>query len=572
MEKLLPVLIILLMVSTVSAVNFTTEVLDSDSNTVSSELTLENSSGLVKTTSNSLQAEIAAGSNYNLTQNISENIEVKIVNFSTTSDIDFRPRYLNLDIPEQNQFLTGLNPFYYVNQSISFDYASIDTGESSNPDRVAECLQLNNFECQGWDVKSIDQYQDNSGSATETYTYRVNSFSGYSTGDNSSLSKIKEISLYNDSGLIETGENTTFNIKQSNSETYRFEFNITNNGSEAWNLDSEDLISHSGLNSSWNVRNISYKLDGVKEGGDFTNGKILWDTSNGGSLAKGGSMKASYNFTADQPDSESYDLNFTVENNFSEGETDLHDLKLKKLGDIQAELNSPENDTVLQRYDDFYLNGTVECLNGVCGEITADPLSNGSGLNQGFDLLETVEQCGTLSRDELCEVSWRLNATGDDESNYNLSFEASSNYSEVKNNESNVSEVEIQEILIVDTDFDTVDFGTLAPGEDNRSASRNIQGYNLTVNESSNWVDNLWLKGSDLVHSTDSNYTIGISNMSYIEVSNGSQIRLNDSYSLVDTSLAPGTVKTYNYFLDTPEGILRGDYSGSITFKVNQTS
>ena len=61
--------------------------------------------------------------------------------------------------------------------------------------------------------------------------------------------------------------------------------------------------------------------------------------------------------------------------------------------------------------------------------------------------------------------------------------------------------------------------------------------------------------------------------MSYAEQNDVEQAsNITNGYSLIDTDLAPGTLKTFYYWLDVPFGILNGAYTGSITFKANQTA
>ena len=585
MKKTLLCLTLICLTGLTAGVNFTAQVWDAEENVQNADITLEQQDSLIAEGS-TIDQEINAGENYNLTQEVS-GLEIKIKNFSIQEDFDFRPRILDIQTPEADDFLTDLDQFYFVNQSLNFNSASINTGKTNEPDRIAKCTSFQNLECQNWEINSTSDYNDNSGSlGTETYTYTVNDFSAYSSGNNASLPEIQNIEVFNatsqtdqrnDGELIDEGLNKTFQIGQKNSGIYRFEFNISNSGSESWELTADDALQHSGLNQSWTVSDIYYRLNGVKENNDPSNdGSINWDTGNGGTVNPGESLSAEYIVNITQDSTNEFAQTFEANSTDGTSDRDKHVLKTLIYGNLEASIDRPENNSVLQNNREFKLNGTISCVDGDCGDIGSEPRRNTSTGQQAFDnqyfeVLNSNSTCSLLE-DEQCTVEWDVNATGEKNTVHELDFKASSGYTKVDSTNTGENQVEIRDIIMMDLDWDVVDFGVLDPGEKENPAENNSDGYNLTIEEDSNTVDNLWVKASNLTSEQDSSYQIPYFNMSYDEQNQYPGTAFTQNYSLVDSDLAPGTVKTFYYWLDVPYGIIRGGYSGTITFKSNQTS
>ncbi|MFO7794093.1 MAG: hypothetical protein R6V35_03915 [Candidatus Nanohaloarchaea archaeon] len=570
-----------------SAANLTVEVWDEDENVQDANLLLEQDGATIDD-GTVIDTEVNDGEDYNFTQEVN-GLEITIYNFSISQDMDFRPRILDLDVPQGSDYLTELDPFYFVNQSFDFSHAEINSGKTETPDRIAKCTEFSDLRCESWEVNSTSDYEDNSPLDSETYSYEVNNFSAYSTGNNASLPVINNLEIFNVTDLadqrtsgekISEGLNKTFLIDHKRWNQYRFEFNLSNNGSEDWDLSSGDLLEHRGLNSSWSVNNsdIYYTIDQTFDGGSFDSGVVEWNTGNGGTLGTNEGMSAEYIVNVSQNSTSTYDQEFEANSSEGGSEIDFHELEILIYGFLDPVIERPEDGSIVQNNRNFKLNGTVKCRDGDCGEIDLTPRrnsSNGQIAIDGsvFDIQDSSRSnCQSLLEDEVCEVEWSVNATGDPDISHKIDFLADSNYQEVGSDSTELSEVTIRDILLVDLDWNTVDFGILDPGEREKPARNNSGGYNLTVEEESNKIDNLWLKGSELVNEENSNYTIGIGNMSYAqknEVDQSSNITSN--YSLINTDLSPGLTKTFYYWIDVPLGILRGAYSGSITFKANQT-
>ncbi len=586
MRKVFLFLMILGFAFSASAADLTVEILDEEGNVQNADLTLEQD-GEVIDEGTTLDTTVNDGEPYNLTQEVS-GLEIKTVNLSISENLDLRPRILEKQTPKGDQFLTDLDSFYFINQSFDFEYTSINTGKETVPDRIAKCSEFSGFECNNWEINSTEDFTDNSEfMESETYTYQVETFSAYSSGNNAPLPEIENIQIFNitdeqdqrnEGQLIDEGLNKTFEINQKNSDEYRFGFNVSNRGSEDWTLTSDDALNHTGLNQSWTVEDIYYRLGGVQEGGTFESGTVEWNTGNGGTLETGESLSAEYIVNITQLSTNTYNQEFEAYSTDETSDNDSHELLVRKLGFLNPVIDRPLDDTVVQNNREFILNGTVTCEDGDCGELDLTPRRNDSSNQVAFNgevfevLNSDLSGCSDLTEESECRFEYGVNATGDKDTFHEIDLLTESEFANVESEDTENRLVEIRDILIIDLDWNTVDFGLLDPGEKERPAEKNTAGYNLTVEEDSNSIDNLWLKGSDLVNTEDSNYSIGIGNMSYSETNDVSQAsNITEDYSLVDTDLEPGSVKTFYYWLDVPLGILRGAYTGSITFKANQT-
>lgn len=592
MRTILLALLCIMFVGLATSANLTVELVDAEGDRLNSELILEQNQEIIAESESFLEADVNAGEEYNLTQNINDGPNVTVRDFSIDEDFDFKPLIYNEKPGPDSEFLIEADLLYFVNQSISFSETSIAV-DRSEPDRIAKCENINNGECIEWTVNQTSDYRnsvDDSDIDGDGYTYIVEEFSGYTTGNNAPLPQIENLQIFDvteetdqreNGKLKDEGLNKTFLIDQKENREYRFSFTVSNQGSESWNLDSEDNLQHEGLNESWNVFDIYYEIEtSVEEGGTFSNGDVEWNTGNGGILAENEEMETSYIVNVTQDSTNIFQQVFEAESTSSTGDSDFHELEVLKYGFLNAEIERPENNTVVQNNREFLMNGTVWCSEGDCGEIDFEPRRNGSSGQQSFtgDVFEvvdrnTTENCVDLLEDNICEVEWGINATGEPNTFHDLDFEASSIYEEVDADETEKNTVEIRDILMISLDWDRVNFGVLDPGDQERPAENNSQGYNVSVDDESNTVDNLWVKASSLTHESNENYRIGPGNMTYAEENSySSSTNFTESYSLFDTDLAPGTTKNLYYWLNVPYGILKGGYSGTITFKANSTT
>lgn len=386
---------------------------------------------------------------------------------------------------------------------------------------------------------------------------------------------------YTGGEFLASGTNTTFLVNQTRDrEDYRFTFRVSNSGAD-WTIQGEDILFHENLSTSWSINRTWYNASGTEyEGGSFSNGRISWDTSQGGTLNSGDSLYAKYIVEVDQQQSARFDQRFlandTSENNWTQDE---HVLDLNRLGHLNLILEEPPNETVLTQNKTFVVNSTIECIGGECSDVTATPRYNTSSTpdtvmpemdGEPFHTLNANTGSCTLLAGENCFVSWEVNATAADSTSHLIDVNASSSYSEIEEEDSADAEVDVRQVVMMNLSWDATDFGLLDPGDRQKPAIGNDNlTYNVSILENSNEAD-IWIKGEDLISQEDSNYRIGIENMNYsLENLQSSSEPVQQSYSLLKGGIGAGNVLNTFYWLDVPTGIIKGDYKGSITFKAN---
>jgi hypothetical protein len=227
------------------------------------------------------------------------------------------------------------------------------------------------------------------------------------------------------------------------------------------------------------------------------------------------------------------------------------------------------------------MNATVSCQNGECSEVDVSPRYNESSSadsviseNSGtpfYTLNQNTKTCsGDLKKDQSCQVEWDVNATGELESYHWLDVNASSSFNDISDVESDDNRVQINMAILINTSWDTTDFGLLDPGEQDQPAEGNSNlSYNITVPQESNTVDNLWIRATDLTSQLQpDNYSIGAGNLSY-ELDE--KENLSNSYQNARSDIGPGTVLNMLFWIDVPTGIYKGGYNGTMYFKANST-
>lgn len=597
MKKTIFLTALILLTATVTAEQLQLELENEDGETVPAEYEVYQDGNLIESSSDSLNATLTQDQNYTVKQKASTPrgwYNITYHNFSISQDVNPATQLVNTSIPEDQTFLTDKSKTYAVQTSnFEFSKAQIRVSSSQQPNRIGHCLSYDYqaSECTEWNINSTEDYSSDYGS--DVIEFNVTEFDGYTTGATAPYPDIKEIRIYdvtdtmdNREGgdLLEQGLNSTFSISQYSAGEYRFEFEVVNNGSEDWSLASEDTMFERGLMSDWTVSDIFYELGKIYDQGTFSGGEVSWDT-NGGQLDTSGSndtLEANFVLDLGLDQTVTTDNLFRVEDVSEEtGTSDEHMVNWRKLGNLNVSIQKPPNDTVLSKGHNFTVNASVECLDGACGEVTVSPrynttdgyqkISEGSGTP--FHTEESNEKvCGTLSSSEACSVSWDVNATGELESWHRFDANATSNYSQIPESSSGFTEVQINEMLIMDLSWDQTSFGYVNPGERKKPAERNgEEAYNISIGEESINVDNLWVKGSDLVSTVDPSYNIGITNLTMTTDLINRNHTVRQDYTRLMEDIDPGTTLNTRYWLDIPLGRTQGGYTGSLTFKANTT-
>ena len=411
----------------------------------------------------------------------------------------------------------------------------------------------------------------------------------------SSQPKLTDIQIYNVTDLedsekrtkgelLASGTSQTFRINTSTLDTYRFSFKMQNNGDQAWEIDEEDELYHQGLIDDWKIQEIYYNIsgqDGFNQGGSFENQRIDWDTGSTDSLHPGQEMEAEY-IVEIPPETTELQQEFLVnDTEYSSGSEDQHTLQITRMGVIKPVLNEPPNQTTLQKDRIFEVNSTVECHDGVCGDVALTPrhgqdeeemeVISETTDSPFYTLTDRQQKCDDMFDGSECELTWEVNATGERESEHLLDVNASSlTYSEIDENSSDENTVTIDTFILMDLDWPVIEFGFLDPGEQDKPAYGNIyEPYQeIVIDEYSASVDELSIKGTDLVSELDPSYTIEITNMAYsLENDTATQKPIEQDYQTVETDIDAGSRLRTFYWLDAPLGIVVGNYTGQVSYR-----
>ncbi|MFB6193223.1 MAG: hypothetical protein ABEK00_03140 [Candidatus Nanohaloarchaea archaeon] len=566
---------------------------NSQGNTVSANYTILQNSNIEASSLNSLDTSLPGNENYTIIQafNLSKkSFNVTIYDLNLTQA--FNPEIQVVNYTRKTPYLENPGKIYATTITHNYRTAKISYNRK-NTERIFYCsdFDFSSSKCLNSELKTLNQYETGS----DPFYFNTTDFSAYTVGEIAPRLNLSEIKIYNVTGLtsqqkrdggtlIEKGLNQTFQIKQKTANSYRFEFQVQNTGTDNWSIKTEDRLTHKGLSQDWQVGDIWYELNGTRNGGTFSLGEVTWDTSNNGVLTAGpsqDSMNASYivNVTDTTPDSYQEVFNVTDVSSGAQS-VDWHTLKIERPGDLGVKLFTPPNNTILRQNGTFYIVSNVSCSNYDCGTVSATPRYNAStgqkvipeNSGKPFYLKENPVKSCNLNAGETCELNWTANATGDLETRHLIDVNASTSQGLSQNN-SEDHLVEIDTIISMSLSFDVIDFGLLDPGVQNRPAKGNSEDkYNISISENSKPVEELWIKGTDLVSTADPDYEIGVSNITYGLQNNVSKShKLSKNYSLLETNIDPGTTLTSYYWIDVPYGMTQSGYNGTITFKANST-
>lgn len=404
--------------------------------------------------------------------------------------------------------------------------------------------------------------------------YRVYDVTGLSTTEKRSSGE-----------LIHSGLNETVTINQQSPGEYRFSFRVTNEGASTWYLNSSDQMFHENVPDTWNRQQTYYNIStDTFFGGNLSDNRINWDTGQGGSVDVGENLYAEYIVEIPEQDYSLQQQFFVNDSDSGAGSRDFHRLEVTELGQIDVEMHEPPNNTVYQINKTFDVNATVTCTGGFCGDIYADARYNTSDSREIIPSSENTPfytknfftgNCDGMTSGEECRAVWLVNATGEEGSRYTIDVNATSNYTEIPETTSNRSLVGLNSFILMGLTWNTTNFGYIDPGEEDKPGLCNIWStcsYDVVIENYSIPVDDLWIKGSDLISQEDSSYNIGINNMSWsLQNDTSTSEPVQETYNHVASDLSPGTVLSTFYWLDAPTGIVQGQYTGQITFKANNS-
>ncbi|MFT4867940.1 MAG: hypothetical protein ACI9LV_000552 [Candidatus Nanohaloarchaea archaeon] len=548
---------------------------------------------------------LARNRNYTVRQSIpsgSSDYNVTFYNLNMTGSLAPATRLAEIQEP---QYIENISKVYAVqDKEMEFEKAQIKVPRQDTPEVILHCTDwdFRNSDCGNWESGEIDEYS--SFKTSDHFVYNVTGFDAFAVANATPVPNVTSLEVYDVTGLssgeketegefLDGGLNETLNFNQSETRQYRFEFRIENDGRKDWNIQDEDTLYHEGLNSSWPVDKIWYNLStGDFDGGQVMDRRVSWDTSQGGMLENDNdndTMYAKYLVNINDQESKSYSQEFRV-NDTSEnaGSFDYHRIDLKKFGDINLSILQPVNGTTLPQNVTFLMNASVNCINGYCGEVNVTPRYNASGgpdtlipenSGQPFHIDGTrTRNCEALDNNAQCYINWNINSTGELKTSRLLDVNGTSNLTEVGRNDSANVEVTINDVLLLSLEWETLDFGVLDPGEEDKPALGNDdRDYNLSVEGLD--ADNLWIRGSDMLAdgwrnpSTNEQYRIDANNLSFgLENDISRAEELTNTYRLMEQGISAGTVLSTFYWIDVPQGIKSTEYAGKLYFKANATT
>jgi hypothetical protein len=269
--------------------------------------------------------------------------------------------------------------------------------------------------------------------------------------------------------------------------------------------------------------------------------------------------------------------------------SDTYNLTTTSVGKLIVNLVYPTAGptTNVDQNTTFNVNATVTCVDNDCGTVYGTVQYNASSDNPDTPINSTqgatpfynisgaiLQSCGSLNKDQSCQLNWTLNATGAPISGYKIGVLFNSSYSSVTQNHTNNATITIIECTeSMSIGWSSIYFGyvnpntagTEAPGNDNKL-------YNIT--NTGTCTLKTWIKGTDLENTTlPYPNIIGTGNLTWSNTTNSStsSYAMTTFYTLLNSSLTP-TIKniTTYYWLSVPP-VYAGQYNGTIYICENTT-
>ncbi|MEA3255185.1 MAG: hypothetical protein U9Q22_05075 [Candidatus Altiarchaeota archaeon] len=567
---------------------------------------------------NNLSDELASNQTYIIeiiTPLAFGNLISKIRDINITGDLDINQQVVE-NYTEEIAF-KNITALYALNDTgLSYELVELYIPKNNlGIMHIAHCTEwdFTNANCSSWELNHSSDYnmQENS-----TYIwFNVTEFDSFGGGAGNPLPNVTEIRVYDVTGLADThsggvligsGLNTTFHFYQRENRTYRVEIDVRNDASTQWTIAAEDDIYHDGLNSTWLINetgDIWYHEGGTDyEGGNWSNGRVTWNTSLGGKLTKGETGNFYYVFNMTSLEDEEYPVYFLVnDTSSSSGSYDNSVYSITRTGYLEVNLTLPptipgggdaefDGGYKVGVNKTFIINATVYCRDGYCGYVNGtlqynlsstspDTPVNTTPGDKPFYVLNGINplNCSTnpLSEDEFCSVNWTVNSTGDINALWRMDVLFQSNLSD--SNDTDDVLIGITKVLLMSLSWSEISFGVCEPNAV-YPAVLNGDGYNITLHENSNDADGIYIKGTDLDPQSVSGfgavtYGIGVGNLSWNANENQydstNTSRLTADYELIKENVSSGSIVSTYYWINTPRGQYAQEYRGTLYILAN---
>jgi len=253
----------------------------------------------------------------------------------------------------------------------------------------------------------------------------------------------------------------------------------------------------------------------------------------------------------------------------------------------EPEIYNDNSPLLVNQNTTFMVNSTVLCFSdgdgAVCQNVSGTIRYNATSLNPDTPISETygatpffinetpansTKLCGTLNQNQICNLSWVINATGNVNSAWKIGVLFNSSYTNIPQNHTKNATLLISTCIIdISLKFNSIDFGNVLPNTvGNPAIGNNNNIYNITVNPGSCNVD-LYINSTDLVNNTF-NSKILAGNLSFNNVTNdySTSFRFNYLWKLVRSNVPASTNVTLWFWLDVPP-IYAGYYLGTLFVK-----
>ena len=255
-------------------------------------------------------------------------------------------------------------------------------------------------------------------------------------------------------------------------------------------------------------------------------------------------------------------------------------------GYLEVSLVTPPSTLSVTQNQTFTINATVYCRNANCGNVQGTVQYNGTSAYPDTPVNTTTDDmplfiqgspqvalksCPTnpLAKDEFCNLTWIINATGAENSQWEVGVFLNSSISDITDNHTSNSTITITHCSCDITLWSpaTIGFETLNPSTNQNPATGNSgQDYNITINQGS-CISNLWTRGEDLTNSTYET-SIGIGNLTWGNSTNN--YTMTSNYATIKRSVIEFENVT-NYYWINISAVKDGRYTGNITIYANES-
>jgi hypothetical protein len=181
---------------------------------------------------------------------------------------------------------------------------------------------------------------------------------------------------------------------------------------------------------------------------------------------------------------------------------------------------------------------------------------------------QNPQSCGNLNENQSCILNWTINATGNLNSVWTI--DALFDATQTASNDTANAPIQISIVLIMS--LSTYDLSATAdPDITVQKVLMDGSPIYIALNNNSNDAEGLYVKGTNLTG--PAGYNMSVSNMSYYTANlPGFSIPVKESYQSIISSAPAGTNQSSYYWINTPQGVTSGAYTGFIYIMANATS